>query len=84
MRSQETIKYEKMAFTRPTFNILKSDFPFLSDHFRPSGTQNEKKKCYRIICLKNNGQQGPKSDKISFFRVDITAGKPNNRTSSEA
>ena len=77
MRSQETIKYEKMAFTRLTFNILKSDFPFLSDHFRPSGTQNEKKKCYRIICLKNNGQQGPKSDKISFFE---STSRPESQT----
>ena len=66
MRSQEMIKFEKMAYTRPTFNIFKSDVPFLSDHFRPPGTQNEKKKYYRIICLKNNGHQGLKSDKISF------------------
>ena len=71
MRSQEMIKFEKMAYTRPTFNIFKSDFPFLSYHFRPPGTQNEKKKYYRIICLKNNGHQGLKSDKISF-RVDHT------------
>ena len=63
MRSQEMIKFEKMAYTRPTF---KSDVPFLSDHFRPPVTQNEKKKYYRIICLKNNGHQGLKSDKISF------------------
>ena len=44
MRSQEMIKYEKMAYARPTLNIFKSDFLFLSDHFRPPGTQNEKKK----------------------------------------
>ena len=42
MRPQEMIKYEKKAYTRPTFNIFKSDFPFLSDHFRP-GTLNEEK-----------------------------------------
>ena len=41
MRSQEVINYEEMAYARPTFNIFKSDFLFLSDHFRPSGTQNE-------------------------------------------
>ena len=58
MRSQDMINYEEMAYARPTFNIFKSDFLFLSDHFRPSGTQNEKKKCYRIVCLKNNGHQG--------------------------
>ena len=46
MRSQEMIKLEKMAYTRPIFNIFKSDFPFLSDHFRPPGTQNGKKKYY--------------------------------------
>ena len=71
MRSQEMINYEEVAYARPTFNIFKSDFLFLSDHFRPSGTQNEKKKCYRIIFLKNNGHQGLKGDKISF-RVDNT------------
>ena len=60
-----------MAYARPTINIFKSDFSFLSDHFRPSRTDNENKKCYRIICLKNNGHQGLKSDKISF-RVDHT------------
>ena len=71
MRLQEMIKYEKMAYARPTLNIFKSDFLFLSDHFRPPGTQNEKKKYYRVICLENNGHQGLKSDKISF-RVDNT------------
>ena len=60
MRSQEMIKYEKMAYARPTLNIFKSDFLFLSDHFRPPGTQNEKKKYYRVICLENNGHQGLK------------------------
>ena len=69
MRSQEMIKYEKMASARPTFNISKSDFPLLSDYFRPYGTQNEKKKYFRIICFESNGYQGLKSDKISF-RVD--------------
>ena len=49
MRSQEMIKYEKMAYARPTLNIFKLDFLFLSDHFRPPGTQNEKNKYYRII-----------------------------------
>ena len=58
MHSQEMIKYEKMAYARPTLNIFKSDFLFLSDHFRPPGTQNEKKKYYRVICLENNGHQG--------------------------
>ena len=71
MRSQEMINYEEMAYARPTFNIFKSDFLFLSHHFRPSGTQNEKEKCYRIICSKNNGHHGLKGDKISF-RVDNT------------
>ena len=71
MRLQEMINNVKMAYARSTFNIFKSDFPFLSDHFRPSGTQNEKKKCYKIICLENNGHQGRKSDKITF-RVDNT------------
>ena len=42
MRSQEMIKYEKMASARQTLNISKSDFLFLSDRFfRPFGTQNE-------------------------------------------
>ena len=45
MRSQEMINYKEMEYARPTFNIFKSDFLFLSDHFRPSGTQNEKEKC---------------------------------------
>ena len=36
-------KMEKMASSRPTFNIFKSDFPFLSDHFRPSGTERKSK-----------------------------------------
>ena len=71
MCSQEMIKYEEMAYARPNFHIFKSDFPFLSDHLRPLGTQNEKKKYYRTICLKNNGHQGLKNDKISF-RVDNT------------
>ena len=44
MRLQEMIKYEKRASARPTFNIFKSDFPFLTDHVRPSGTQNKNKK----------------------------------------
>ena len=66
------IKYENTAYARPIFNIFKSDFPFLSDHFRPSGTQNEKKKCHRIICLKNNGHQVLKGDKVCF-RVDNTS-----------
>ena len=43
MRLQEMIKYEKRASARPTFNIFKSDFPFLTDHVRPSGTQNNNK-----------------------------------------
>ena len=71
MCSQEMIKFEKMAYARLTFNIFKLDFPFLSDHFRPPGTQNGKKKYYRIICSKNNGHQGLISDKICF-RVDNT------------
>ena len=50
MRLQEMIKYEKRASARPTFNIFKSDFPFLTDHVRPSGTQNNNKKCYRMLC----------------------------------
>ena len=44
MRLQEMIKYEKRASARPTFNIFKSDFPSLTDHVRPSGTQNNNKK----------------------------------------
>ena len=40
MRSQEMINYKEMAYARPTFNIFKSDFLFLSHHFRPSGTQS--------------------------------------------
>ena len=43
MCSQEMIKFEKMAYARLTFNIFKMDFPFLSDHFRPPGTQMERK-----------------------------------------
>ena len=65
------IKYEKMPYTRPTFDIFKLDFSFLSDHLRPSETQTEKKKCYRIICFRNNGHQGVIGDKMSF-RVDNT------------
>ena len=42
MRSQQNIKYAKMAPTWQIFNIFNSDFSFVSDHFRPSGTQNEK------------------------------------------
>ena len=30
MRSQEMINYKEMAYARPTFNIFKSDFLFLS------------------------------------------------------
>ena len=63
MRSQEIIKYEKWR-TLGRLSIFSSRiFRFVFD--------NEKKKCYRIICLKNNGHQGLKSDKISF-RVDHT------------
>ena len=71
MRLQEMIKYEKRASARPTFNIFKSDFPFLTDHVRPSGTQNKNKKCYRILCSENNSYQSLKSDKITF-RVNNT------------
>ena len=73
MRSQEMINYKEMAYARPTFNIFKSDFLFLSHHFRPSGTQNEKKKCYRIIYLKKKIMDIKvlKAHKISF-RVDNT------------
>ena len=71
MCSQEMIKFEKMAYARLTFNIFKLDFPFLSGHFRPPGTQNENKKYSRIIYSKNNGHQGLKSDKICF-RFDNT------------
>ena len=60
-----------MASARPTFNIFMSDFSFLFDHVRPSGQQNEKQKCYRILSLENNEHQSLKSDKISF-RVNNT------------
>ena len=35
-------KYERMASAQSAFSIFESDFPSLSDHVRPSRTQNEK------------------------------------------
>ena len=43
-------------------------FKSLSDD---AGTENEEWKCYRVLCLENNGHQSLKSDKINF-RVNNT------------
>ena len=72
MRLQEMIKYENMAYARPisifSSRIFRS-FPTILGLLEP---KMKRKKCYTIICLKNNGHQGLKGDKVCF-RVDNTS-----------
>ena len=71
MRSQEIIKYEKWR-TLGRLSIFSSRiFRFFLTILDLLEQTMKRKKGYRIICLKNNGHQGLKSDKISF-RVDHT------------